>query len=94
MQPSPSQEIIERVFQIIADLKSRKEISGLSQLCVENGFNLRRYAGLKLKTENLTKKDYKTIEVEFIYVLSKKYNASLNWIFHGIGTMYKKLPKS
>ena len=35
MQTSPSQEIIERVFQIIADLKSRKEISGINKRFLE-----------------------------------------------------------
>lgn len=94
MQPSPSQEISERLFQAIDDLKSRKQISGLSGFCEEYGFNRKRYIGIKNKKENLNKKDYKNIEVDFIYILSKEFKISLNWIFYGAGNMYyKSLPK-
>ena len=53
MQPSPSDEISKRLFQAIDDLKSRKLISGLSGFCEENGFNRKRYIGIKNKKEIL-----------------------------------------
>lgn len=93
MTSTPSQEINDRVFLAIEDLKSKKEISGLSGFCEENGFNRKRYIAIKNKKDK-TVKDYKNIEVDFIYILSKKHHVSLNWIFHGIGNMYKKLPKN
>lgn len=94
MQPSPSDEISKRLFQAIDDLKSRKLISGLSGFCEEYGFNRKRYIGIKNKKENLTTKDYKNIEVDFIYILSKEFSVSLDWIFFGSGNMYNNtLPK-
>ena len=94
MQPSPSDEISKRLFQAIDDLKSRKLISGLSGFCEENGFNRKRYIGIKNKKEDISTKDYKNIEVDFIYILSSKYKVRLDWIFYGAGNMYyKSLPK-
>ena len=90
---TPTAEIYERFFEAIAILKSNKTITGLRPFCDEYGFNYTKYVKVKNKYESPSGMNYNTLDIEAFYVLAKDFNISLEWLFFGIGNMFKNIQR-
>ena len=82
--PSDILLILSRFFEAINTLKNEKQISGLREFCEMNGLNITRYYEIK-KLIDGGESRYKTLEIDALYILAKKYKFSLQWLFFGIG---------
>lgn len=81
--PQISIDICQRFFEAVEELRIRKLIRGTATLSKKWGTST---FSMKWSKNH---PDEKRIKVEYIYYIARDYNVSLDWIFFGIGDMFK-----
>lgn len=79
---TPNRQIIDRFFQGLDALIQAKEFTGLADFCKRFGFNRVRYQNVRNHPDH---PNYKTIEIEALYILVAQYNFSADWLLTGRG---------
>ena len=81
--PQYAVDITKRYFQAVQKLHDDGKIRGLGTLAKK--WDASRY--VLSTTRSYPEK--KRLNTEFIYYLSRDYNVSLEWLFHGTGSIFK-----
>ena len=84
MQNSDSIKTVERFFEAIYDLKSRKIIRGKRTFVVKYGINLGNFWQLEQD------KSRDMFQLVWLAHLVEDYNISSDWLITGKGEMYSK----
>ena len=82
--PNIHKEINKRFFMVVEILRQSRQIRGIGQLARE--WNTSRFTLSWAKNHPGEKR----LKVEHLYYLAKDYNVSLDYLFFGIGPMFKK----
>jgi DNA polymerase/3'-5' exonuclease PolX len=84
-------DINRRFFKAVEVLTDTGKIHSLESFCNEAGLNSSRYREMRFVYGTAPKADkisrYKSIEVEGLYCLCKKYAVSAEWLLLGYGKM-------
>jgi hypothetical protein len=94
IEPSKiEKDINRRFFQAIDALIATGYINSLESFCNEAGLTSSRYReirfayGITPRSDKISR--YKSIEIEGLYCLCKKYAVSPDWLLLGQGKMFK-----
>jgi len=86
MQNEQEVKIVERFFEVIYDLKKRRQIGGKTTIARDLGINRRNFWQLEQdKTRDI-------LRIGWISHLITKYSVSAEWIMTGQGDMYVEEP--
>jgi hypothetical protein len=87
------EDINRRFFQAIDALIAKGDVHSLESFCNEAGLTSSRYREIRFTYGTTPRQDkmsrYKSVEIEGLYHLCKKYPISADWLLLGQGKMIK-----
>lgn len=82
-------EFNKRFLYAVQELIALNKISSIKELAHAAGVTYQRYTELDRGFRQNKDSRYKTVEIEIIYELVKKYNINADWLITGRGSMFK-----